>query len=176
MSGYFNPRPPRGGRLTAPPSEATDTMYFNPRPPRGGRRHSRMCGTVPIIFQSTPPARGATSARVTDYLHRKISIHAPREGGDYHSGAADAHDIDFNPRPPRGGRLARNSIRSSTSLFQSTPPARGATRDGSTGSNLIAISIHAPREGGDFVRATLPRAIRVFQSTPPARGATYRLI
>ncbi len=36
-----------------------------------------------------------------------ISIHAPREGGDFHIlPRAGAKSLgDFNPRPPRGGRL-----------------------------------------------------------------------
>ena len=35
--GYFNPRPPRGGRLRLL-LPAPRTKNFNPRPPRGGRR------------------------------------------------------------------------------------------------------------------------------------------
>ena len=56
-----------------------------------------------------------------------ISIHAPREGGDdLRRHIVDAPD-DFNPRPPRGGRLIP---------LQADAPLR-------------VISIHAPREGGD---------------------------
>ena len=79
---YFNPRPPRGGRLLQyndpeesqeisihAPREGGDylrsggwprSLYFNPRPPRGGRPEK-------IILD-----RGLVG----------ISIHAPREGGD----------------------------------------------------------------------------------------------
>ena len=35
-----------------------------------------------LLFQSTPPARGATPAVYDDSLSYYISIHAPREGGD----------------------------------------------------------------------------------------------
>ena len=35
-----------------------------------------------IVFQSTPPARGATPIFSLHYCIRIISIHAPREGGD----------------------------------------------------------------------------------------------
>ena len=56
-----------------------------------------------------------------------ISIHAPREGGDSSSMYHPAH----------------------CSKFQSTPPARGATKLLFTRSRGIFISIHAPREGGD---------------------------
>ena len=79
---------------------------FNPRPPRGGR-----------------PEQIAVIAKAA-----KISIHAPREGGDN--------------RPA--------SLVSSSTPFQSTPPARGATFDGVRIVIARNISIHAPREGGDF--------------------------
>ena len=56
----FNPRPPRGGRPQSLSLLLLSTRHFNPRPPRGGRR----CP----LFSS---------------LHiLRISIHAPREGGD----------------------------------------------------------------------------------------------
>ena len=81
-----------------------------------------------------------------------ISIHAPREGGDLLKGKKAVKDNYFNPRPPRGGRLGehhgiqalrRISIHAPREggdlpvawptplrfrIFQSTPPARGATR------------------------------------------------
>ena len=34
------------------------------------------------LFQSTPPARGATAWEAEEIRTRNISIHAPREGGD----------------------------------------------------------------------------------------------
>ena len=59
--------------------------------------------------------------------------------------------------------------------FQSTLPARGATRGTvSCGCNRI-ISIHAPRTGSDKARAQAPSPVRTFQSTLPARGATLTL-
>ena len=57
-----------------------------------------------------------------------ISIHAPREGGDTPALHIHFQTINFNPRPPRGGRLAVSSTSSRRWwIFQSTPPARGAT-------------------------------------------------
>ncbi len=55
---------------------------FNPRPPRGGRLSilSRSCAL--FWFQSTPPARGATiQIRLREHP-TAVSIHAPRAGGD----------------------------------------------------------------------------------------------
>ena len=80
--------------------------------------------------------------------------------------------------------------------FQSTPPARGATRhvrmlrqlfaisihapreggDGTatlTVDGLLAISIHAPREGGDAHRQSLYRAPYHFNPRPPRGGRRY---
>ena len=56
-----------------------------------------------------------------------ISIHAPREGGDRTVYHARPTWSNFNPRPPRGGRLG----------------------DMDDASIYPDISIHAPREGGD---------------------------
>ena len=73
----------------------------------------------------------------------------PREGGDHLQNAHIIDQKDFNPRPPRGGRLydlLKNALADISihapreggdyiilmffrviSIFQSTPPARGAT-------------------------------------------------
>ena len=128
-SPYFNPRPPRGGRLgwlpdvvkgrktisIHAPREGGDgggdvpiihKGNFNPRPPRGGRRIPAADLSACRPFQSTPPARGATLLEVNKMVKiRIISIHAPREGGDSvkcRSSASSSNN--FNPRPPRGGR------------------------------------------------------------------------
>ncbi len=81
-----------------------------------------------------------------------VSIHAPREGSDVASLTIGQYD-----------------------RFQSTPPARGATRLDQADAMIKTVSIHAPREGSD------PKSTRtycqgmMFQSTPPARGATLGL-
>ena len=62
--------------------------------------------TSGVLFQSTPPARGATNRRELDAARIK----------------------DFNPRPPRGGRHFISCISFALTVFQSTPPARGATK------------------------------------------------
>ena len=81
-----------------------------------------------------------------------ISIHAPREGGDRAKPCMGCPFPYFNPRPPRGGRRNDKVNSKGGYLFQSTPPARGATIQLETGSTATAyISIHAPREGGDNV-------------------------
>ena len=78
-----------------------------------------------------------------------ISIHAPREGGDPMQVRMLKHGMNFNPRPPRGGRRRRFAVPSCSKTFQSTPPARGATFFLKYVGWPGVISIHAPREGGD---------------------------
>ena len=56
-----------------------------------------------------------------------ISIHAPREGGDDGAKLWFSCNPDFNPRPPRGGRHVIRAYPALYEVFQSTPPARGAT-------------------------------------------------
>ena len=77
-------------------------------------------------FQSTPPARGATPIKAGFCLKKLISIHAPREGGDF-SSYSDLFHIIISIHAPReggdGGVLEMPEI--------------------------PQISIHAPREGGD---------------------------
>ena len=147
----FQSTPPARGATAAMRCSAEPISDFNPRPPRGGRRHQhrQLHGIAPISihapreggdslaarsserrcpFQSTPPARGATwatsrSGTSTCYFNPRpprggrhhdvvlvpvvilISIHAPREGGDQRTFHQDHTDR----------------------IFQSTPPARGAT-------------------------------------------------
>ena len=78
---------------------------FNPRPPRGGRRISLSRRSTARNFNPRPPRGGRLRQVRRRRGEQSISIHAPREGGD---------------------RRTLESVRSS-SRFQSTPPARGAT-------------------------------------------------
>ena len=55
---------------------------FQSTPPARGATYSCALRLFSSVFQSTPPARGATSGKV------KITAASP----------------NFNPRPPRGGR------------------------------------------------------------------------
>ena len=78
-----------------------------------------------------------------------ISIHAPREGGDaaYFDGAPEPSD--FNPRPPRGGRLMSVKAIISCRYFNPRPPRGGRLEKRFKEFLAEQISIHAPREGGD---------------------------
>ena len=109
--------------------------------------------TARRIFQSTLPARGATSS----------SIH-PIHSSSY-----------FNPRSPHGERL-----RFVVKLLRIEMISIHAPRTGSDGLFCPCkvwgkISIHAPRTGSDRHGAVQPaQHCALFQSTLPARGATPR--
>ena len=100
----FNPRLPRGRRLSKTASIST-VWNFNPRLPRGRRpvRHLRNLrakgisihaslaggdqrimfrGADDPIFQSTPPSREATEEKFQAFRDLVISIHASLAGGD----------------------------------------------------------------------------------------------
>ena len=145
---------------------------FNPRAPRGARPDG-------LLNQSNQVS---------------VSIHAPREGRDTTRGTSPPARRGFNPRAPRGARRSGKSRQSTVlgfnpraprgarrhsrqnaligRLFQSTRPARGATRTRSLSWPYDHVSIHAPREGRDPANSSFINDLRMFQSTRPARGAT----
>ena len=102
----------------------------------------------------------------------KVSIHAPRTGGDINFKVKCRSNWRFNPRPPHGGRPCGGGCVSLVISFQSTPPARGATHVAGFDIATRYVSIHAPRTGGDERWEEMRVKLEAFQSTPPARGAT----
>ena len=159
-----------------PAMSAGRRRNFNPRPPRGGR---------------------PTKAKKV-WRFNYISIHAPREGGDWWWGTFCCRRSNFNPRPPRGGRrgeIQRHELGVTISIHAPREggdavlpyrhpghpeisihaPREGGDQVGDLGGRAHRISIHAPREGGDNNLCYTLLLLREFQSTPPARGATPRL-
>jgi len=82
----------------------------------------------------------------------------------------------FNPRAPRGARRAATSLSSSTRVFQSTRPARGATRTIHWIFSTIGFNPRAPRGARLTAQPTQTSGSPGFQSTRPARGATKELL
>ena len=194
----FNPRSPHGERLFRLIAIFGHCRISIHAPRTGSDGFDRRAKRTGKAFQSTLPARGATFSRLLQNLRDSISIHAPRTGSDVSAIVADPLKIHFNPRSPHGERLNGRGRQEMPQLFQSTLPARGATRNCPVKLGRICISIHAPRTGsdilcGDCVDAHLdfnprsPHGERLdrligrekdapgFQSTLPARGATYSL-
>ena len=104
-----------------------------------------------------------------------ISIHVPREGHDSTPRHSTAMTTNFNPRAPRGARLANyQQALCIYELFQSTCPARGTTLFAAHQVCNVGISIHVPREGHDSLYLISSPAASRFQSTCPARGTTSK--
>ena len=151
-------------------------VYFNPRPPRGGRRQGIGLHRSEVLFQSTPPARGAPVAIGNRrHLHLGISIHAPREGGDFARELKGQRYIFISIHAPReGGDLGVLGYAANSDLFQSTPPARGATKSIQGCRCFLSDFNPRPPRGGRRDDPAGRLGDVVFQSTPPARGATTK--
>ena len=124
------------------------------------------------IFQSTPPARGATSQEPTSEHQPSISIHAPREGGDLRTKVRYRLYEGFQSTPPARGATAINIKDNTHSGISIHAPREGGDFAATDDLHGLIISIHAPREGGDSKSIRKPAPTLRFQSTPPARGAT----
>ena len=173
----FNPRPPRGERPRLA-DKISRRMGFNPRPPRGERqnggstwpgprqvsihapREGSDCaptikGALKTCFNPRPP-RGERPRRPQSGSDTDVSIHAPREGSDVkrRQGFTEQKVSIHAPREGSDASGLRSSI--PPGEFQSTPPARGATKAVIVGCGLEFVSIHAPREGSDKMAPNTP--------------------
>ena len=124
------------------------------------------------LFQSTLPARGATPGSPAERRNDYISIHAPRTGSDSASTAGDGHTSHFNPRSPHGERLNLDVCALPENAFQSTLPARGATRPPLAKKSRLKFQSTLPARGATTATNWTWSAATPFQSTLPARGAT----
>ena len=82
----------------------TQQLNFNPRPREGGDHLQNAHIIDQKDFNPRPPRGGRHIGVARSFLTGQISIHAPREGGD-----------------------SMISLKMRLLIFQSTPPARGAT-------------------------------------------------
>ena len=143
------------------------------------------------IFQSTLPARGATTVRAIVEKAKRISIHAPRTGSDStqespktglaHFNPRSPHGerryqfqtldtsckVYFNPRSPHGERLYIPPLLLVSHQFQSTLPARGATPCLDDSNVGVVISIHAPRTGSDRAARDFREGLEDFNPRSP---------
>ena len=80
--GHFNPRPREGGDKGSGANLIVTLDISIHAPARGATMPTVTVSSV-CRFQSTPPARGATAVHGQGGGAAGISIHAPREGGDF---------------------------------------------------------------------------------------------
>ena len=125
-------------------------QYFNPRPPRGGRQFRGALGLqFQGSFQPTPSSRRATSQQAVGKWERGISTHALLAEGDV--GQNDVHGLihDFNPRPPRGGRLTEKQKRAIASIISTHALLAEGDNTSCVLSVQDVISTHALLAEGD---------------------------
>ena len=170
----FNPRFPRGKRpsgLRFPRPQG----HFNPRFPRGKRPKEIQISRIDLLFQSTLPAREATSGKIQKALTGLISIHASREGSDINYIENCIRKRNFNPRFPRGKRQKQAGGSSPPKYFNPRFPRGKRPRNYNQVGLRRAISIHASRGGSDADFDSTITMAGLFQSTLPAGEATLTL-
>ena len=126
---YFNPRSPHGERHYVMSQTQFTYFNFNPRSPHG-ERHYVMSQTQFTYFNfnpRSPHGERRNLLRIACHEHN-ISIHAPRTGSDGIWSENVPMALNFNPRSPHGERHVGLRHMPHVQAFQSTLPARGATR------------------------------------------------
>ena len=123
----FYPRPPRGGRPGMPrPLRTVCGISIHALREEGDMPFPAGCSGGEKI--SIHALREEGDMRRSDPKRvKEISIHALREEGDWCVRASPMSEFNFYPRPPRGGRLDRQSVAAQILRFLSTPSARRAT-------------------------------------------------
>ena len=192
--GCFNPRSPRRERPYPVVHHGAFAMFQSTLPAKGATNEGRPCrshqltfqSTLPakgatleageyqaiVRFQSTLPAKGATSPVATYLVLSRVSIHAPREGSDLTPWQTLLHRNSFNPRSPRRERPRTRSCPTPNLEFQSTLPAKGATRRSSARRrDFASFNPRSPRRERRWPRVDVSIDFE-FQSTLPAKGAT----
>ena len=126
-------------------------------------------------FQSTHPARGATTRTSTAQANVRFQSTHPARGATAHKRDHARRILYFNPRTPRGVRLTLPTARAPQNTISIHAPREGCDQDIHPLLRDMYISIHAPREGCDEVQPWMFGHPVQFQSTHPARGATSGL-
>ena len=148
---------------------------FNPRSPHGERRDVPFSWAVNCPISIHAPRTGSDKTGARPEWRQTISIHAPRTGSAPPRGTNEAAEWHFNPRSPHGERREPMISLFGAFVFQSTLPARGATKPRPRDAARTAISIHAPRTGSDgrFVAAIYEFVISIHA---PRTGSDFGVI
>ena len=162
---------PRAGRDRFSSTSSPACKSFNPRAPRGARPGEFVAVVGEVQFQSTRPARGATTTPAETRPPALFQSTRPARGatGDF---VAVFGQVQFQSTRPARGATGRVSAGVVVGEFQSTRPARGAT-NGLCGSfrRCPCFNPRAPR-GARHQHLHQHHRAGEFQSTRPARGAT----
>ena len=147
----FNPRSPHGERRESSRKQVASIRISIHAPRTGSDKVSFAQPNKREIISIHAPRTGSDGVVRAAQQARNISIHAPRTGSDLCRFPPTAPHSNFNPRSPHGERLCRGGFhlpllhisihaprtgsdprggdeRGGGMAFQSTLPARGATR------------------------------------------------
>ena len=127
------------------------------------------------IFQSTSPGWRTTDGQNVLHATLYISIHVPRVEDDDIFVAFQLNSMNFNPRPPGGGRRTSSRLRAQSLAFQSTSPGWRTTLWLKYLFCVGHISIHVPRVEDDVNLLRADTAVEQFQSTSPGWRTTFFL-
>ena len=123
------------------------------------------------LFQSTPPARGATDSDLTISTICTISIHAPARGGRRsHCRRRHSWSGPISIHAPREGGDNDHAYWSEAAEISIHAPREGGDVKTYSDPDGIYISIHAPREGGDPIAALAVKEAEDFNPRPPRGG------
>ena len=174
VTSYFNPRPRTGGRPLNP-GASDEEIKFQPTPPRGGRLAER-CGAAHIgLFQPTPPARGATMLCAAFSSSGRFQPTPPARGATGEAAFTASVLMDFNPRPPCGGRPApQGHVLLKGVISTHAPRAGGDFCAHKVLKRGVNISTHAPRAGGDVLRQRVQLREGVISTHAPRAGGDRR--
>ena len=165
---------PRTGSDEGCSSSAGTSRHFNPRSPHGERRFTCNVGRIACDISIHAPRTGSDGQQAYEYEKTIfISIHAPRTGSDERL-AALSDMLEISIHAPRTGSDSKIfTFRIAQILFQSTLPARGATRCPMI--QAMVVDHFNPRSPHGERRRShqRPHQPPEFQSTLPARGATF---
>ena len=187
-SSVWRTTPQRGGRSWV-------TQNFNPRPPCGGRHAATCLAFFAAGFQSTSSVWRTTSREVKHYatdfisIHvlrveddvlravqlagQRISIHVLRVEDDAAGLRPGPGGLDFNPRPPCGGRQSADTAAQKDKKFQSTSSVWRTTVLRDLPGHLQCISIHVLRVEDDPAAQSGRALMGYFNPRPPCGGRPY---
>ena len=142
-----------------------------------GDNQQRESPNTEFPFQSTPSVGRATipTARLTT----RCSFQSTPSVGRATDMKLDTLNgsIDFNPRPPWGGRLNLSRTQENAEVFQSTPSVGRATADkATTGIRIENFNPRPPWGGRPHFSSVFGFSTKVFQSTPSVGRATVTAI
>ena len=163
---------PRTGSDSCSGRSPSISVDFNPRSPHGERRACRQGRAVPSPISIHAPRTGS-DPNVEKDLHRQRHFNPRSPHGERPiSLICQTPSPDFNPRSPHGERQELEKNVKRLAGFQSTLPARGATKCRRLLATKTTFQSTLPARGATVYVKRSFVAVCVFQSTLPARGAT----